>query len=1304
MSTWNLGINDVSEETQAFKDRLSSKDSQIAAQQTQLMRKAAELEELRSTLNDALHKLSHETNRVLQLENDLNSRSDDLRNEKVAVQNVGQALATAHETIKAKDLEARELEAHLQALSHSSDGHSARSAKLEREKSILEARVRELGANLEQLSCPSTTPRGTRATRPRSSSVSNFRITGLEQELNDARTTLSQRDDDLRLANEKLMQAQSDLFKASNERLATDKRLSKQIIELQATVEERDDELRYLRQQGSDESREGELLKRIEEDEAKIMALEKLLRSGQDDRALQDKLRWAEEKLKAEGKRISEVEERHIELIREREEALDELEHAHIEISRLNQSLAERENYIKTLPPRDQKADAIPGSLDLMDTTTDDPLITPTIHAQPLDLNTSDVERILNAIERVRGERDALKRNMTFLEYESKFAIEALEAKLASSSSMIEKVTDTSNETIQQLQSEVGTLGIRLTETANREVVAIQEKNQQIRHLSRTSMASAIVINHIHFQRLSLEKRLLDAYTLHGEMENHLTKAGAEQNELVQKLKEYEVKLDVTVLCLEATTSQRNDLMLQLDAKDEEREKEISELKGTLQEAQAELEDTDMRLADVSKSLQDVESERDSLALQIKNLSTDLRTAQDDLAHAESRYSSLQFHQLSSMSSNEATRALRDQIEELEMRVMRRTEQIGIHQHDIKRLETNLRLSEEHIDELSMELEMATAQKNAMVEDCADAREARDDALARLDQIETVMETKNDEGDTTVMALVGVVMETINNSRSRAKHLNDMVQQAKEKFHQLETSYQDTLLELERIPTLESQLSSSEAQALQLTLALAASQVHIHGTSNTLTCLQNTNDNLLREAQQQHNDFDKLYIDSVSLQEELEALRHEASASASNFSATKSELEAQICSLQASVVNIEAAHRITSTELESSRDRRDATDEVLKSEMAALKAKYVDELADMQARLTETSEALDTLKQCHELVKADHQKDLLHIKQSKQELEGRLSEASDFVMQLSQEKQQSELAQKETVSEIMRLERDLEVALVDVKEAQRSRDEIQKFCQKTSDELVQLRLDQDSHISRSIDQSNTHQRLVGELADLQSKYDSQTLELEKTTQKVDDLSRELQYEINGRFVDKEAHEKQLSLTTEQTRCAESSLAILGQELDAVKGHLKQSEQALEVLQGEKLSLQEQITSLEAEFQRSISLGRFMESQIKENESKMGTITSELERIQADLAHSEKAAKAAEVNLSLQGAQHKREMADVRRELSTLRSQPDLQVILGELEERNNEMEELLRAKCTEIEENDDRVLECVYHQLLPGMG
>lgn len=96
-----------------------------------------------------------------------------------------------------------------------------------------------------------------------------------------------------------------------------------------------------------------------------------------------------------------------------------------------------------------------------------------------------------------------------------------------------------------------------------------------------------------------------------------------------------------------------------------------------------------------------------------------------------------------------------------------------------------------------------------------------------------------------------------------------------------------------------------------------------------------------------------------------------------------------------------------------------------------------------------------------------------------------------------------------------------------------------------------------------------------------------------------------------------------------------------------------------------------------------------------SDGKTAASAEELEKTRDELARSEQAAKTAQVNLGLQNAQHKREMSELQRQLAVLKSQPNLQSALVELEERNNEMEELLRNKCTEIEENDDRALEYV---------
>jgi len=84
----------------------------------------------------------------------------------------------------------------------------------------------------------------------------------------------------------------------------------------------------------------------------------------------------------------------------------------------------------------------------------------------------------------------------------------------------------------------------------------------------------------------------------------------------------------------------------------------------------------------------------------------------------------------------------------------------------------------------------------------------------------------------------------------------------------------------------------------------------------------------------------------------------------------------------------------------------------------------------------------------------------------------------------------------------------------------------------------------------------------------------------------------------------------------------------------------------------------------------------------------------LSNTQTELSRVETISRTSEINLSLQTAQYKRELAKLQDKLVELEPR-HLKDALVDLEEKNNEMEKLLSAKCTEIEENDDRALEYV---------
>lgn len=303
-----------------------------------------------SVVCNSLAKLSYpqltaETQRALRLDAELNQRSEDLREEKIASENAKAALLGAQERGKSSNLELRQLENTLERISNTSDEHKARADKFERDRVMLDARIKELESHLRDATQSNTaaTPGRRMAARPRSSSLSDFRITTLEQDLLEVRGTLAKKETDFQMANQKLAQVQKDLIKADNERAALERRWNEEVSTLKSSLEEKDEELVFLREQQGDGSREEELLRRIEEDDAKIAALELMVREEEDSRELKERLRNVETRLKEECRQRNEVKEQCMVLTREKREALHELEETRQQLDYMKA----RENMLK---------------------------------------------------------------------------------------------------------------------------------------------------------------------------------------------------------------------------------------------------------------------------------------------------------------------------------------------------------------------------------------------------------------------------------------------------------------------------------------------------------------------------------------------------------------------------------------------------------------------------------------------------------------------------------------------------------------------------------------------------------------------------------------------------------------------------------------------------------------------------------------------------------------------------------------------------------------------------------------------
>ncbi|EJD40002.1 hypothetical protein AURDEDRAFT_170981 [Auricularia subglabra TFB-10046 SS5] len=114
----------------------------------------------------------------------------------------------------------------------------------------------------------------------------------------------------------------------------------------------------------------------------------------------------------------------------------------------------------------------------------------------------------------------------------------------------------------------------------------------------------------------------------------------------------------------------------------------------------------------------------------------------------------------------------REVVRELEARVGRRNEQIGLHQRDIARLETNLRLAEDALEDV----EEMRRKRECAVEDGRQVREERDDLVRRLEEAEERCEElkRRLAEDNSVAGLTGLLSPAIVGDAQRVRSSTPM--------------------------------------------------------------------------------------------------------------------------------------------------------------------------------------------------------------------------------------------------------------------------------------------------------------------------------------------------------------------------------------------------------------------------------------------------------------------------------------------------------------------------------------------------
>ncbi|KAI0931538.1 hypothetical protein AcW1_001086 [Taiwanofungus camphoratus] len=1346
MSTWGIGDKHDSDEVQALKEQLRTKDAQYITLNSQLHKQEEEFKDFKLAFNDLHDKLRREADRALELEAILTKRSEELQNERLTRQNTENALAIARQKIQSSEQTARELHATLDMLSASADTSSADKIKLGRDNEALHAHVRELQLQLEAMQqkeqalvrCGQSAGAASSKGRKRSSSVSTFRATALEHEAADLRTRFAQQESEFHAVSDRLSRTQNILVQVENEKNAMERRLYRQLDELRATLEEREEDLKALNGTAGMEdaaTREKDLLERLEDEEKRVTALESELARivgghKKDMHLMKEELDRTLATMEAEKRKVEDSDARLEELVKEKEEALDERDEQRREALDLRKQFDDARTKIKELESRTIATASIETASSSSEAET-----------------AETVQRLMSIIERLRGERDQLRRDLDFVKAESRFAMEDLQAKL------IVATTLTSSTSLNNHKRQ------ERAEVLQAKLVQREDIERRFAHCGLAATALAVVIDHVESQRrddLALINGLMeDLANARSRLDDARTSLQARETQV----RETQMSLANITQSLEATESQVSALKRTVEHLEEEtlRERRAHEAAGGA------LAQAEVQVEDISRALTDAEAQRDTLALQLKHTEQDLQDARKELVEADTRYG----QQLCAMSNGEATRALREQIEALEQRVLRRTEQIGVHQHDIKRLETNLRLQEERVAEMTAELEVVLGEKEAMVDDCKMTREERDEALRKCEELEEKMEISEQERDRLTAAASAAIA-----SQGRAEdEIQAVLAQNTEHKSQLDDAQaelrvveadrihlveQMTQLQEEResaknlvehktqlLLSLQDEMDCVTNEARQATLTLAV--IHSAFKESISSRRSNEEARLATQAQMellQQTLQDKL-ADVDALQRQLEILRqhHEQAQidAAMRFSEQKADLEKKLGGLQLVSAEMERQHQQEMDTLtqanEELRSRlavdttRSEAETDLRGELERIHTTYREEIESRQRHLEQISAELQETRRLHDSTVASHGQSEADLVQSKQELEKKLAEVTAALQTKDTTEDKFAQAQVQYESELRSLQKQLESSATDFEEAAKAHSEFKIQHQHTIEQLdkisvileqktqdyddlqIQLNRWQVDHqnelkiMQNCLDLTNAELEEVknahaaldkrhGELSQ-ESLCAKEQLEnrLGSTTEEAEFLKAKLQAEIELHTRNQRNHELEIQLANEKRVNAEVTQEKLAKELSTVRIQLNQANASLQALQDEKTNLQFDITNLEAEIQKSKSLQRFLESQLKDSEHQIATLTQDLEDARGSYLRSEKACKVAEVNLSMREIQHEQTLAALRRNLSSLRANPKLEDKIAELEERNLEMEDLLRNKCLEIEENDDRFIE-----------
>ncbi|EJU02863.1 hypothetical protein DACRYDRAFT_115844 [Dacryopinax primogenitus] len=887
------------------------------------------------------------------------------------------------------------------------------------------------------------------------------------------------------------------------------------------------------------------------------------------------------------------------------------------------------------------------------------------------DAYVQTIAPLLDAVDRLRAERDDLRRSLDFARTEYRFTVADLEERLTQMAEKVKAVdSQTSGAELQSLRQELEVQRRRADEAEaleRRLDIQKQELSQAEATIARLQTAVAN----------SLTQPSTNAEGDAAALRAALSHAVGDAQIISDQLAACETRLATRQEMIEALQEELEEIGKQRDALGSE----VESLQASLARAASTVGNEVLK------------NEHRSLKLEMQALEAALLKAEKAAKTAQHTVDSLRAETAASNSgdTDETVRLLRAQRDDLQKKVVERDNLVHEVRKEIMRVDTNLKMAEMRIERLGKEATQHQARKEELKKQIVELeaeRTERIDTIFTLEAEKLELQNALNTRATSQQGIAGdyaalleekeasdAMQETL---QARIDSLHQIISEFQASEESLKAEHQDLT---ERLRIMESAPvevpSNDELVPTIAALFAAVHQKRVHQSRNErldaeITALRSSLGSKSHDLQIAIATIEATTVERAAVQAELVSLKEQQSQSATALVASQAKVQK---------LSEELSTARTEVEIMLERVSKVQSSTNMRSEEAQEKLELLEKTSqELQARLTAAEEELQAavevrkqLEEERERLRADlRELDATLISAQQEAAESKIHEAFVGALQIQLEEREKELATvRESNAAELASEREAANAqtqeLTDTVAALEST--ITALESKTAD-LETFRQKAGEFDGLNQQMKINHQAHMEETKSLREELvaagDRATAEMSRAEQ----LERQL---VNDAQAAKQAQQElqsQLHELEQRVKDEQALNAQLTADLTSAKESASQQERA-------SVSLQFDTASAQSDLKREQAARVKLQDQIDQSMNEITRLQAEVKLLRDSLAHAQDVAVEAEQKLA-------------EAESRTAHAKSSAQLV--ELNSRIEDLEAQLRKKSTEVEEADDKMI------------